>query len=137
VIESVALSSASGEPIVLAKGGEDVRLRMRIRTQAAIARPIFGFYIKDRLGQLVLGDNSDRVRPAALAPGTTCSAEFAFQLPHLSAGDYVVTAALADGDQDAHRMLHWIHEALVFRSNSLVMHGLIGVPTRIAVHPSH
>jgi lipopolysaccharide transport system ATP-binding protein len=135
VIESVSLTRANGSGASVLRGGESVRLSIAVRAAVTIERPVFGFYFKDRLGQLVLGDNSDRVQPPPIAAGQSAKAEFNFELPHLNAGDYVVTAALANGDQDTHRMLHWIHEALVFRSDSRVMHGLIGVPTKISITP--
>lgn len=41
---------------------------------------------------------------------------FAFRMPVLPAGDYVVAAAVAEGTQSEHEQLHWIHDALAFHS---------------------
>jgi len=54
---------------------------------------------------------------------------FAFRMPVLRAGDYVVAAAVAEGTQSEHEQLHWIHDALAFHSHSSsVCTGLVGVP---------
>jgi lipopolysaccharide transport system ATP-binding protein len=50
-------------------------------------------------------------------------------MPRLLAGDYSITVAVADGNQDDHVQHHWIHDALFFKSESTsVAGGLIGLP---------
>ena len=50
-------------------------------------------------------------------------------MPWLAAGDYVFQVALAEGTQQDHRQLHWIHDALVIRAHhEAVATGIIGIP---------
>lgn len=94
--------------------------------------PIIGFYVKDRLGQTLFGDNTYLTyiqNPVTCAAGKTLTAQFSFQMPRLAAGDYSLTAAVAEGSQESHIQHHWIHDAIVFKSESTsVSSGLIGIP---------
>jgi lipopolysaccharide transport system ATP-binding protein len=50
-------------------------------------------------------------------------------MPRLCSGDYSITVAIANGDQDEHVQHHWVHDAILFRSESTsVSGGLIGIP---------
>jgi lipopolysaccharide transport system ATP-binding protein len=50
-------------------------------------------------------------------------------MPLLPKGDYSVCVAVADGSQQDHVQHHWIHDVLLFRSeSSSVCTGLVGVP---------
>src|SRR5262249_53722689 len=98
----------------------------------SLLRPIIGFYVKDRLGQCLFGENTYetyRDAPPALRPGQTVAASFVFRMPYLAAGDYAITAAVAEGTQDDHVQHHWIDDAVFFRvTSSRIAHGLIGIP---------
>ncbi|MDO5090206.1 MAG: ABC transporter ATP-binding protein [Cardiobacteriaceae bacterium] len=131
-IVDVSLCDEAGEALAFAVGGENVRLRIVARARDALARPIVGFVVKDRLGQVLFGDNtylSYHDHPVACAPGGRLVAEFAFQMPRMPAGDYTVTATIADGTQQDHVQHHWIFDALAFRSEcSSASAGLVGLP---------
>jgi lipopolysaccharide transport system ATP-binding protein len=50
-------------------------------------------------------------------------------MPRLPVGDYSITVAIANGSQENHVQHHWIHDALIFRSEaSSVSSGLVGIP---------
>lgn len=131
-IVAVALMNETGEQCRLSKGGEAVTLVIEAVASAAFAAPIFGFYLKDRLGQRLFGDNSYvsyRDRPIAVAPGDRLQARFTFRMPILPNGDYSIDVALASGSQENHTQQHWIHDALTFKaSESTMRYGLIGIP---------
>lgn len=131
-ITEVLLLDRLGKQLTSIIGGETVTLRIRLHCLQAITRPIVGFIFKDRLGQYLFGDNtflSYQDAPPTLAAGSTAEAMFTFQMPLLPAGDYAVTAALAEGDQHDHIQHHWLHEAIIVRSlSSSVSTGLVGIP---------
>jgi len=117
--------------------GREVDLRIEARADAVVDRPIFGFYIKDRLGQLLLGDNTYRadLPQAPMAAGETMAARFRFRWPALAHGPYTLTVALADGTMEHHVHRHWLHDAVVFEvlSSSATL-TLVGLPiTFVAV----
>jgi lipopolysaccharide transport system ATP-binding protein len=132
-IEDVRMVDAdAGAPLSWVVGGERVALEVTVVAHRPLDRPIVGFYVNNRLGQSVFGDNtylSYRVDPMEVEAGTRFRARFSFRMPVLPAGDYVIAVAVADGTQSEHEQLHWIHDALAFHSHSSsVSTGLVGVP---------
>ena len=50
-------------------------------------------------------------------------------MPILTSGDYSVSVAIANGTQQDHEQHHWIHDAILFKSESTsVVSGLVGIP---------
>jgi lipopolysaccharide transport system ATP-binding protein len=131
-VTSVSFHDAEGAPLAWIVGGEDVVLRIQAEINEKLDSPIIGFFIKDKLGQCLFGDNtylSYIEAPLCCLPGQSLAAEFAFQMPRLAAGDYAITVALANGTQQEHVQHHWIHDAIMFRSESTsVASGIIGIP---------
>lgn len=131
-IVAVSLANQSGGQCLLSHGGEAVTLVIEALASGAFVSPIFGFYLKDRLGQRLFGDNSYityRDRPITVSPGDRLQARFTFRMPILPNGDYSIDVALASGSQDNHTQQHWIHDALTFKaSESTMRHGLVGIP---------
>src|SRR5690606_4308271 len=91
-----------------------------------------GFYVKDRLGQTLFGDNTYLTyadAPVDAQSGTALQARFRFPIPLLPVGDYSIAVAIANGTQEEHEQHHWIHDALLFRSHSsAAATGLVGIP---------
>lgn len=131
-ITGVQLLAADAQSVAVLEGGESVRVRVSAHAECELTRPIVGFYIKDRLGQYLFGDNTYltyREQGFRVSAGTEFSAEFLFQLPYLPSGDYSIIASVAEGNQDDHVQHHWIDDAVFFRVNtSFVARGLVGIP---------
>jgi len=131
-IVNVSLCDEDGQALAWAVGGEAVRLRISVQALQDLAQPIVGFIVKDKLGQVLFGENtylSYSEQPVACAAGQTLVAEFAFLMPRMPAGDYTVTASVADGTQQDHVQHHWVFDALAFRSEcSSASAGLLGLP---------
>ena len=131
-IVSVEFLDRESEPLAWVVGGEQVTLKIGVEVLEMLKAPIVGFFIKDRLGQTLFGDNtylSHRDRPIACASGTELHAGFTFAMPILPPGDYSVNVAIADGTQENHVQHHWIHDAIFFKSeNSSAVAGLVGIP---------
>ncbi|NWD67396.1 ABC transporter ATP-binding protein [Pseudomonas gingeri] len=131
-IVDVSLNDSSGAGSTWLLDGERVTLKVEAQTVVLLESPIIGFFIKDRLGQTLFGDNTyisqigkDRTAPA----GSMLSAEFEFCMPCLAKGDYVIQVLIADGEQHDHKPLHWCHEALLIRSHrDPVSTGIISSP---------
>lgn len=131
-IENVVLLNSKGEALNWVVGGEKVCLQIEATAYTSVRRPIIGFFIRDRLGQTLFGDNTYltfRNERCEVKPGENIVGEFEFFMPWLANGDYAILVALADGTQEDHRQLHWLHEALMFRSHHTpVSTGIIGIP---------
>jgi lipopolysaccharide transport system ATP-binding protein len=131
-IAEVEFLDDAGARLKWVVGGETVSLSVTAVAHEALASPIIGFFIKDRLGQALFGDNtylSYCEAPVSCENGSWLHAQFTFQMPILPPGDYSVNVALADGTQDSHVQHHWVHDAVHFKSvSSSVTTGLIGIP---------
>lgn len=131
-IKYVALLDEKGKKLTTVLGGETVQLIVAFTAFEPLFSVIIGFIVKDRLGQNLFGENSYltyRHQPLALQENQTYLARFAFQMPILPVGDYAVAAAIAEGTQEEHVQHHWMHEALIIRSQtSSVSTGLVGLP---------
>lgn len=130
-MESVILTDEGGVPLSWVVGGEKVSLFIKCVANVDLRSPIVGFFVKDRLGQTLFGDNTflaHRDAPVPVREGQTLEARFDFCMPLLPVGDYSVCVAVADGTQDTHVQHHWIHDALLFKSHSSsVCTGLVGI----------
>lgn len=130
-ITHVAFRNESGNAVVMVVAGECVTLEIDLLAESAIDNVIVGFYVKDRLGQLLFGDNTVLCQEAdfTVTAGETFRAAFRFVMPRLLPGDYFVTAGLAEGTQEQHVIQHWLHEALRFTATGgTLASGLIGIP---------
>jgi lipopolysaccharide transport system ATP-binding protein len=131
-IVDVRMTDAEGTPLSILEGGELVRLEVRVALREALDNLIVGFYVKDRLGQRLFGDNSYfacKDAPVSGAAGEMVVGAFVFRMPIMPSGSYMIDAAVASGDQHDHTQQHWIHDALEFRALDETMRfGLVGLP---------
>lgn len=134
LIEQVTLQDTKGRRLDWIVGGEEVVICIQARVQSGqpLIQPIIGFYVKDRLGQALFGDNTFLAfqdAPVLGEPGSLLTARFRFRMPVLPHGDYTISVAVADGTQHDHVQHHWLHDALYFKSHSSSQsHGLVGIP---------
>jgi len=131
-IHDVRLLDENEHPLAWIVGGEKVILRVMVHTYQDLDSPIVGFYVNDRLGQTLFGDNtflSYREQFVHCQEGNELQADFVFYMPLLPSGEYCITVAIANGTQEVHEQHHWIHDAVLFKSeSSSVASGLIGIP---------
>jgi len=141
-IVSARLVGTDGRPTTWVTGGEIVRLEVRGEAIRDLSSAIVGFFLKDRLGQQLIGDNtylSYVDAPVAVAAGGTLDAVFEFRMPILPIGQYSFDIALANGTQHEHQQAQWLHDAIIVESHaSSASAGLVGIPMRaITLRASH
>lgn len=131
-VHDVRLLDEKERPLAWIVGGEKIMLRVIAHAYQDLNAPIIGFYVKDRLGQTLFGDNtflSHKEQNFHCQEGKELQAEFVFYMPLLPSGEYSITIAIANGTQEIHEQHHWIHDAVLFKSeSSSVASGLIGIP---------
>lgn len=131
-VESVTIRDQKQQPLAWLVGGEELTLEIRFRTYAQASQLIVGFMLKDRLGQILFGENTylaclDAV--PVFEAGAHGAARFSFRMPYLPSGDYSISVGIAEGTQEHHVQHHWVHDALIMRCVAAhVTHGLLGVP---------
>jgi len=131
-IISAELLDQDGFSLSWVIGGEPVILRIVARAEETLDAPIIGFYVKDRLGQTLFGDNtylSYTDAPVICDPGKDIEAVFSFFMPVFPPGIYSISVALANGTQKQHIQHQWIHDAIMFKSeSSSSVGGLLSIP---------
>jgi lipopolysaccharide transport system ATP-binding protein len=137
-ISDALFVSEDGQPNNWIVGGERVRLRVVAEAFDSLKSVIVGFYVKDRLGQVLFGDNTYLTfqdAPINVSAGEFVSADFCFDMPTLPKGDYTVSAAVASGTQIEHIHHDYVLDAFVFRGEADgTATGMIGIPmTEIAL----
>jgi len=134
IITGVQLLNEESKPMNWVVGGEWVRLQVEAKAHKYLNSVVVGFFVKDRLGQNLFGDNTCITYfddPIVVASGQAFNGCFDFYMPILPVGAYSVTVAIANGIQNDHAQCCWMHDALVFESHSSsVPNGLIGIPMK-------
>ena len=133
-ITSVALFDEFGKSISYTHGGECVVLVVDAFAESRLDQAIVGFLVRDRLGQVVFGENTYfqyADKGLSIDAMQTLRVSFEFVMPLLQSGDYSVTVAIAQGTQADHLQHHWIHDALIIHARSdRVYSGVIAIPMR-------
>ncbi len=130
-IVDIRLLDDKGETAVLLHGGELVMLEITVQLSTHLTGLIFGFYVKDRLGQRLFGDNTFISHTDSVQGNSedVVRARFSFRMPILPVGIYTVDAAVATGTQTDHTQHHWLHDGLTFKAvDSTMKFGLVGIP---------
>ena len=115
-------------------GGELVTLVAQSEVSVDLTNPIIGFFVKDRLGQQLFGDNTYLTYAAneqAICAGERLMARFTFRMPVLPPGDYTLDIALASGTQADHITHCWSSDILAFKSHASSVrsgYGLVAIP---------
>lgn len=120
-------------------GGESVCVAIELVARVRILSIVAGFFIKDRLGQTLFGENTflaTRCCPLSLNAGERAVALFPFHMPILPKGTYTADVAIADGTPAEYVQLQWVHDAFTLESHAAsTSTGLIGIPFgRIEFH---
>lgn len=138
--EDVALLDETGAVVEYIGVGQHVVLQARARVSAPIERLVFGYMIKDRLGQAIYGTNTHHTGQACndLAAGELL--EFRVHFPmNIGPGSYSVSVALSSTETHLVRNYQWRDLALVFTVANMEYDQFIGsawVPGRITVASS-
>lgn len=131
-VVDVILLDEQGRQLPMIVGGETVVLEVVAEAMEDFDNPIVGFYLRDRLGQLLFGDNTYLAyadHAVAVSAGSKVRARFVFDMPRLAAGDYHFTVGVSNGTQEDHSIQHWMHEALHIKAQGQgIPAGIVGLP---------
>lgn len=134
IIDNINLLNVEGKKTLSFYGGEYVSIQIDVLAIRNIENPIIGFFVKDRLGQIIFGENTYLAYKNVklrLQSEQHLKAIFSFRMPILPLGSYSVDAAIASGDDLSHVQIQWKHDVMVIESISTsTSTGLVGVPMR-------
>lgn len=102
-VTAIDLFDASGRQVAVLQGGQRVEIRIRFRAEAALAAPSVCVLVRNRMAQLLFGARTDATGP--LPAGTEAEARFAFVLPYMPSGEYILAPLVLDGGAGAERVV--------------------------------
>lgn len=106
----------------------EIRLSLTAEIGTEIEHPVIGYLVRDRVGNIVFGENSvsSEVAVGPLSPGSI-SIEFGFQWPEVAEGDYTLTVGVGDGLHALfHEIVGWVQGVASMTSvPSRPVHGMI------------
>ncbi len=127
-VESIELRNEKDEAVEYVNVGEQVRLQVKIRLRADLPELVFGYMIKDRLGQPVFGTNTHhlKVAMAQLKKGQLLTLAFSFPA-RIGVGSYAVSTALHVADTHLAGNYEWRDQALMFNVVNVNRETFVGV----------
>jgi ABC-type polysaccharide/polyol phosphate transport system ATPase subunit len=136
-VTGIGVYTREGQPAGGVVQGDRICVRISVEFQDTVERPNIGFMMRNRLGEDVTGTNVmfEGERLPAARPGERISVDFVMDLPHLQAGFYHFSPAIADGTLDQYEMCDWIDNACaieVIQRNTT--YGRMRIPTKVRAH---
>ena len=127
-VASIELRNEKGETVEYVNVGEPVRLEVKIRLHADLPELVFGYMIKDRLGQSVFGTNTHhlKVEMAQLKKDELLTLVFSFPA-NIGLGSYSVSTALHVTDTHLATNYEWRDQALMFNVVNVNRDQFVGV----------
>ena len=127
-VASIELRNEKGETVEYVNVGEPVRLEVKIRLHADLPELVFGYMIKDRLGQSVFGTNTHhlKVEMAQLKKDELLTLVFSFPA-NIGLGSYSVSTALHVADTHLATNYEWRDQALMFNVVNVNRDQFVGV----------
>jgi lipopolysaccharide transport system ATP-binding protein len=114
-IQEVALYDSKGDVVEFISVGEVVQLRARVKVYKDIESLVFGYGVKDRLGQVMYGTNTWHT--GQVIEGLSAGDEYIFVISfsaNFGVGSYSIQTALTDRDTHLTSNYEWRDLALVF-----------------------
>jgi len=114
-VTKISLHNIQGKPIEVVDVGQRVDLNVEVEIYADIPKLIFGYGLKDRLGQVIYGTNTELKKQPVynLKSGDKVTFNCSFDA-NLGPGSYSVQTALVSSDSHLVNNYEWRDLALIF-----------------------
>ncbi|URX63039.1 ABC transporter ATP-binding protein [Luteibacter anthropi] len=128
VVSRISLRNAGDEAVEFVSVGEPVRLRVDVLANSDVPQLVFGYMIKDRMGQQVYGTNTFHTRQlvADVRQGDVISYCVDFPV-NLGPGHYSISTALVSTDTHLVNNFEWRDLALMFSVTNVDKPPFVGV----------
>lgn len=114
-VVDACLLDTEGNRLEVVAVGQSVTLRVDVRAHADVGRLVFGYGIKDRLGQVIYGTNTDLTRQPIESVKAGALVRYSINfLASLGPGTYSVQTALVSTDTHLVNNYEWRDLAIVF-----------------------
>lgn len=136
-IVELQLLDESEAPVEFVGVGQRVTLRARVRVHGVLDRLVFGYMIRDRLGQAMFGTNTHHTGQACEHLPAGSEVEYRVSFPvNLGVGSYSFSVALTGAETHLQKNYQWRDLALVFTVANLDKSMFVGnawIPPSIEV----
>jgi ABC-type polysaccharide/polyol phosphate transport system ATPase subunit len=131
-ISHVRLLDADKKTAVTATAGDTLHVEMHVSCQGELDRIIFGYTIKDRVGNGICGDNSLSLtgQQYQLVPGRF-QISLTFNWPDIQPDEYLITLGIGQGSHPLNHIIQcWAHNVLLVKAlgTGEVVHGIFTNP---------
>jgi lipopolysaccharide transport system ATP-binding protein len=137
IFEQLDVLDAQGQPAEYVEVGRPISICAKVRIRGDIDRLVFGYMIRDRLGQPIYGTNTHHTGQALEGLEQGDLVEFRAHFPaNLGTGSYSVSVALSSTETHLVKNYQWRDLALVFTVANIdhpVFVGLAHIPPRIDI----
>ena len=127
-VEDICLLSMDEKKIEVLNVGQEVKLQVKVKAHKDIDRLVLGYSIKDRLGQVIYGTNTEHTsQPIELVKtGDLIFFEIEF-FANLGPGTYSIQTAIVSTDTHLKNNYEWRDLALVFTVINMTRSNFIGI----------
>lgn len=114
-VSEISLLDAQGDPAEVVDVGTTVTLKVVVLAKAAVERLVLGFGIRDRLGQMMYGTNTELTKQVIqqVAAGDRNEFRITF-VANLGVGSYSIVTALMAHASNVDSRFEWKDRALMF-----------------------
>lgn len=136
-LQQIQLLDEKGEPVEVVEVGQRVTLRARVLVHQAVETLVFGYLIKDRLGQSAYGTNTFYLKQPLkqLVAGEVVTYSFEFVVA-LGQGNYSISTALVSTADHLTNNYEWRDLALMFtvlNTTQPYFEGVSWLPPELAI----
>ena len=137
-LSKIQLLNDKNEAIEVVGVGQPVTLRVEAQVEGDIPRLVFGYGLKDRLGQVVYGTNTYHTKQILLnvKSGERVRFDVRFDM-NVGAGSYSVQTAFVSSDTHLENNYEWRDQAYIFNVvnfNQTYFLGSAWIPPKIEVN---
>ncbi len=113
--ERIELYDQQGAQIEVVMVGQSVELQIDVKVHEKIQSLVLGWGIKDRLGQVIYGTNTQHAKQMIINPSAGAVYTFTISIEMaLGPGEYSILMSVVDQDGAAFERYIWIDRALMF-----------------------
>ncbi len=132
IVKARLVSGLEKQPVMTALNGDLLRLEMIIESSVALNSVLFGYILKDRVGNGICGDNTlSMATPTYSLESGLYVVSLIFKWPDIAPDNYLMTLGVGQGDHPLHHVIQcWAHNIINIKglNDKEAVHGIFTNP---------
>jgi ABC-type polysaccharide/polyol phosphate transport system ATPase subunit len=132
IVKARLVSGLKKQPVMTALNGDLLRLEMIIESSVALDSVLFGYTLKDRVGNGICGDNTlSMATPTYNIGSGQYIVALIFKWPDIAPDNYLMTLGVGQGDHPLHHVIQcWAHNIINIKglNDKEAVHGIFTNP---------